>query len=568
LPRSPLPNQMTKSFLATSTTGKRFSLDSYLVENRAILGKNEDEDVPMEESKEGESIQIRLSDNNKHHGRPFVVPFAVSVANAHNSNNSNNNNNNTFVYDARQRSRKPILVLDIDHTLVETVRVDFQLQPLKLEQGYVFRDCCTQCNRFVMQLASQVSPEEGIVYSCASSLATKMNQEEDEAKVAELIRGTKQELFYVKLRPQVHNFLQHLSQTFQLFLYTMSARYYAEAILKLLDPSTRLFGNPRYSMVCRDDFANHSEKSLMHVFNRLKYTNNSNNTANNNNNTANTANNNNTNNNYEDDDYNNALRSSLVIVDDRVDIWRTKDRALVLPIDPYLHYAANFNKAACVHCKESFPFNPSHFNNNNNNSNTSGGRSFSSSTSPMVVREQNYFTHWKQEQQQDENNSDTSLIRTYQSLQFLVRHNFQPVMRNLNLLVIDMDFVALGKIAEPKPTAAIFSETFQQWRFRVGYLGARLYHLSQLYRKYQKNNILDTKIHRIAKFGLSDRDEYTQFFEHLRTTLPQIHYLVQLDAEPPNNQPIWLTYLVQSVCPKGSLSIYHKSWTQKTLPAN
>ncbi|KAI9654588.1 MAG: Carboxy-terminal domain (CTD) phosphatase [Alyxoria varia] len=49
--------------------------------------------------------------------------------------------------------------------------------------------------------------------------------------------------YYIKLRPGLASFLEHISTMYELHIYTMGTRAYADNIVKLLDPKRKLFGD-------------------------------------------------------------------------------------------------------------------------------------------------------------------------------------------------------------------------------------------------------------------------------------------------------------------------------------
>lgn len=69
--------------------------------------------------------------------------------------------------------------------------------------------------------------------------------------------------YYVKLRPGVKEFLAFLAERFELHVYTMGTRSYAECICSILDPSGHLFGS---RILSRDENENMVQKSLSRLF--------------------------------------------------------------------------------------------------------------------------------------------------------------------------------------------------------------------------------------------------------------------------------------------------------------
>ncbi|EMC95886.1 hypothetical protein BAUCODRAFT_71386 [Baudoinia panamericana UAMH 10762] len=73
-------------------------------------------------------------------------------------------------------------------------------------------------------------------------------------------RGT---WYYIKLRPGLSDFLQLVSQYYELHIYTMATRAYAEEIAKLVDPGRKLFAN---RILSRDENGSMNSKSLKRLF--------------------------------------------------------------------------------------------------------------------------------------------------------------------------------------------------------------------------------------------------------------------------------------------------------------
>jgi RNA polymerase II subunit A C-terminal domain phosphatase len=73
-------------------------------------------------------------------------------------------------------------------------------------------------------------------------------------------RGT---WYYIKLRPGLSEFLQLIAQYYELHIYTMATRAYAEEIAKLVDPDRKLFAN---RILSRDENGSMSTKTLKRLF--------------------------------------------------------------------------------------------------------------------------------------------------------------------------------------------------------------------------------------------------------------------------------------------------------------
>ncbi|KAJ6780365.1 hypothetical protein PWT90_03573 [Aphanocladium album] len=69
--------------------------------------------------------------------------------------------------------------------------------------------------------------------------------------------------YYIKLRPGLEEFLEEISQMYELHVYTMGTRAYALNIAKIVDPDRKLFGN---RVISRDENGSITSKSLARLF--------------------------------------------------------------------------------------------------------------------------------------------------------------------------------------------------------------------------------------------------------------------------------------------------------------
>ena len=49
--------------------------------------------------------------------------------------------------------------------------------------------------------------------------------------------------YYIKLRPGLEDFLDHISQLYELHIYTMGTRQYAQQVANIVDPHRKYFGD-------------------------------------------------------------------------------------------------------------------------------------------------------------------------------------------------------------------------------------------------------------------------------------------------------------------------------------
>ncbi len=69
--------------------------------------------------------------------------------------------------------------------------------------------------------------------------------------------------YYIKLRPGLEEFLEQVSQLFELHIYTMGTRQYAEQIANIVDPGRKYFGD---RILSRDESGSMTNKNLERLF--------------------------------------------------------------------------------------------------------------------------------------------------------------------------------------------------------------------------------------------------------------------------------------------------------------
>ncbi|KAF8250198.1 hypothetical protein K440DRAFT_619671 [Wilcoxina mikolae CBS 423.85] len=82
-------------------------------------------------------------------------------------------------------------------------------------------------------------------------------------KLDEDVSGGRGTWYYVKMRPGLKEFLEHISKLFELHIYTMGTRAYALAVKKIVDPDGTLFGE---RVLSRDESGSMTQKSLHRLF--------------------------------------------------------------------------------------------------------------------------------------------------------------------------------------------------------------------------------------------------------------------------------------------------------------
>ncbi|KAI0121739.1 RNA polymerase II subunit A C-terminal domain phosphatase [Xylariales sp. AK1849] len=99
--------------------------------------------------------------------------------------------------------------------------------------------------------------------------------------------------YYIKLRPGLAGFLRRISEIFELHVYTMGTRAYAQEIAKIVDPDMKLFGN---RIISRDENGSMTAKSLQRLFP--------------------------------------VSTNMAVVIDDRADVW-PRNRSNLIKVTPY-----------------------------------------------------------------------------------------------------------------------------------------------------------------------------------------------------------------------------------------
>ncbi|KAI9822321.1 MAG: Carboxy-terminal domain (CTD) phosphatase [Pycnora praestabilis] len=69
--------------------------------------------------------------------------------------------------------------------------------------------------------------------------------------------------YYIKLRPGLNDFLENVSKIYELHIYTMGTRAYAQNIAKIVDPHRRIFGD---RILSRDESGSMTAKNLQRLF--------------------------------------------------------------------------------------------------------------------------------------------------------------------------------------------------------------------------------------------------------------------------------------------------------------
>ncbi|KAI4279388.1 MAG: hypothetical protein LQ337_000311 [Flavoplaca oasis] len=84
-----------------------------------------------------------------------------------------------------------------------------------------------------------------------------------EFQLVEDAAGTRGCWYYIKLRPGLEGFLERMSAIYEMHIYTMGTRGYAQSVAKIIDPQQKLFGD---RILSRDESGSLVAKSLQRLF--------------------------------------------------------------------------------------------------------------------------------------------------------------------------------------------------------------------------------------------------------------------------------------------------------------
>lgn len=135
------------------------------------------------------------------------------------------------------KQRKLILVVDLDQTVIH-VTVDPTVGEWKKDPSNPNYEAVKDVRVFSLEEMTMVSYDGG-------------------KPVPQLC------YYYVKLRPHLKEFLEVVSEKYELHIYTMATRAYAKAIAEIIDPDGRYFGD---RILSRDESGSLTQKSLQRLF--------------------------------------------------------------------------------------------------------------------------------------------------------------------------------------------------------------------------------------------------------------------------------------------------------------
>lgn len=152
------------------------------------------------------------------------------------------------------------------------------------------------------KLSLVVDLDQTIIHACVDPTIDKWKKDPTSPNhaVVQNIRSfwlddaTGGQTYYIKLRPGLEEFLEEMSTMYEMHVYTMGTRAYAQNIARFIDPDEKLFGN---RVISRNENGGNSTKQLQRLFP--------------------------------------VSTDMVVIIDDRSDVWPQNERNLikVVPFD-------------------------------------------------------------------------------------------------------------------------------------------------------------------------------------------------------------------------------------------
>lgn len=197
------------------------------------------------------------------------------------------------------KEKKLILIIDLDQTvihaavnpLIETLFASGTLfeQPIASDLHF---SCTDHDDKMPLFVATE------LIYEDIEAKRRKYNSDEfNKDKMQEkliqtfYLSGVK---YYIKVRPYTNNLLEYCKDYYEMHVYTMGNRVYAEMITKIIDPNKIFFDN---RIISRDENLNDLQKNL----NRLS-----------------------------------MEHRNIVILDDRADVWKFCDN--LINVKPYFFF--------------------------------------------------------------------------------------------------------------------------------------------------------------------------------------------------------------------------------------
>jgi FCP1-like phosphatase family protein len=157
---------------------------------------------------------------------------------------------------------------DVSHLVID--------RPFLLHKGTMIRGSNEEARRLEKETVSEllanrrlsliIDLDQTLLHSTIDPQVEKMLDLSGDAATGRIHKiAVAKEFYYVKFRPGVELFLAQMHEFFQLHVYTMGNREYADHIVAILDPNATYFGD---RVLTRDDniIASGSTKSLKRIF--------------------------------------------------------------------------------------------------------------------------------------------------------------------------------------------------------------------------------------------------------------------------------------------------------------
>ncbi|KZZ94577.1 NLI interacting factor-like phosphatase family protein [Ascosphaera apis ARSEF 7405] len=153
------------------------------------------------------------------------------------------------------KDKKLSLVVDLDQTIIHAT-VDPTVAEWQNDPTNPNYDAVKDVRAF--QLAEDIPTRQDGKRGSAKARANKDAKDASTSSTAS--NGC---WYYIKLRPGLMEFLEKVSQIYELHIYTMGTKAYAQEVAKLVDPDKKIFGN---RILSRDDSGSLTVKNLQRLF--------------------------------------------------------------------------------------------------------------------------------------------------------------------------------------------------------------------------------------------------------------------------------------------------------------
>jgi RNA polymerase II subunit A-like phosphatase len=156
-------------------------------------------------------------------------------------------------------ARKLALIVDLDQTIIHAT-VDPTVAEWQRDRSNANFEALRDVGRFLLGTDGKAVLDHDLPPALREGMARDAEQLESHAAAAATHGGC---WYYVKPRPGTAAFLRSLSQRYELHVYTMGTRSYADCVCRLLDPDGSLFGA---RILSRDENGSLVQKSLRRLF--------------------------------------------------------------------------------------------------------------------------------------------------------------------------------------------------------------------------------------------------------------------------------------------------------------